>query len=270
MTASSILLTYSLLPSALAYPVAGGTAIGLFSLFAVPLWIFYRKIHSRVTVPPSALVLGLIWGATVSVMASLYGSGAVRGLLAGSVNSAWAERWVPVLGAPVVEESVKAAGVILVATIAYPRFRSVLDGLLLGAFCGAGFQIIEGFAYAMSTVVLHRAGDDVAPVISVFIVRGILAGLWSHAVYTAIVGAGIAYALLHQNARGALLAWGAWLFAVLCHALWNSPFLRDGAGLGVWGTLSGVILKGLPAVVVVVWLARWLLRCTDHATATAR
>ncbi|MFC4334021.1 PrsW family intramembrane metalloprotease [Salininema proteolyticum] len=269
VVASTILLLYSLLPAALAYPLAGSTAIGLFALFAVPLWIFRRRIADRVGVGPAALTAALLWGGTVAVMTSLYGSGAVRGLLAASVDSAWAEKWAPVMGAPVVEETVKAAGVVLVAATAWQQLRSPLDGLLIGAFCGAGFQIVEGYAYAMSTVVLHRAGDEVQPVVSVFIVRGLLAGLWSHAVFTAIAGAGIVYAMLERTARSRVTALAACAFAVACHTLWNSPLLRDGLGLGTWGILGGVLLKGLPAVIVAVWLTKRLLRTGPRTAAAA-
>ena len=95
-------------------------------------------------------------GATVAVMTSLFGSRALHGLLATANGPAWAERWSPVLAAPVVEEVVKAAGVVLVVAIAWGRVHGVLDGIVLGAFCGVGFQIVEGYAFAMSSTVVGR------------------------------------------------------------------------------------------------------------------
>jgi RsiW-degrading membrane proteinase PrsW (M82 family) len=136
---------------------------------------------------------------------------------------------------------------------------------VLGAFCGVGFQIVEGYAFAMSSTVLNRAGDVVEPVIAVFIVRGVLAGLWSHAVFTAIAGAGVAYAATRRTARSVWVAAGALAGVIALHALWNSPLLRDGLGLGAFGVLAGVMLKGLPAVLIVWWLVRWTKRAEAPA-----
>ncbi|RRR96036.1 PrsW family glutamic-type intramembrane protease [Glycomyces terrestris] len=258
--AAAILLLYNTLPVALAYPRAGATALVLFSLFALPFWTMRRRLADRLALPGAALLLGLAWGATVAVMTSLFGSRALHGLLATARGPAWAERWAPVLAAPVVEEVVKAAGVVLVVAIFWGRLHGVLDGIVLGAFCGVGFQIVEGYAFAMSSTVVNRAGDAVAPVVAVFVVRGVLAGLWSHAVFTAIAGAGIAYAATRRTRRAAWAAAGSVAGVIVLHAVWNSPLLRDGLGLGALGVLGGVMLKGLPAVLVVWWLVRWAKR----------
>jgi RsiW-degrading membrane proteinase PrsW (M82 family) len=258
--AAGILLLYNTLPVALAYPRAGTTALVLFSLFAVPFWAMRQRLAAWLALPVAALAVGLAWGATVAVMTSLFGSRALHGLLATAWGPAWAERWAPVLAAPVVEEVVKAAGVVLVVAIAWGRVHGVLDGIVLGAFCGVGFQIVEGYAFAMSSTVLNRAGDVVEPVVAVFLVRGVLAGLWSHAIFTAIVGAGVAYAATRRTTRSAWAAAGSLAAVVALHALWNSPLLRDGLGLGAPGVLAGVMVKGLPAVLIVWWLIRWAKR----------
>jgi len=263
--AAGILLLYNTLPVALAYPRAGTTALVLFSLFAIPFWWLRGRVADRLALPAAALAVGLVWGATVAVMTSLFGSRALYGLLATANGPAWAERWSPVLAAPVVEEVVKTAGVVLVVAIAWGRVQGVLDGIVLGAFCGVGFQIVEGYAFAMSSTVLNRAGDVVEPVIAVFIVRGVLAGLWSHAVFTAIAGAGVAYAATRRTARSVWVAAGALAGVIALHALWNSPLLRDGLGLGAFGVLAGVMLKGLPAVLIVWWLVRWTKRAEAPA-----
>lgn len=267
--AAGILLLYNTLPVALAYPRAGTTALVLFSLFAIPFWWLRGRVADRLALPAAALAVGLVWGATVAVMTSLFGSRALYGLLATANGPAWAERWSPVLAAPVVEEVVKTAGVVLVVAIAWGRVQGVLDGIVLGAFCGVGFQIVEGYAFAMSSTVLNRAGDVVEPVIAVFIVRGVLAGLWSHAVFTAIAGAGVAYAATRRTARSVWVAAGALAGVIALHALWNSPLLRDGLGLGAFGVLAGVMLKGLPAVLIVWWLVRWTKRAEAPAAREA-
>ncbi|MEU5872324.1 PrsW family glutamic-type intramembrane protease [Glycomyces sp. NPDC047369] len=263
--AAVILLLYNTLPVALAYPRAGTTALVLFSLFAVPFLMMRRRLADHLALPGAGLAIGLAWGATVAVMTSLFGSRALHGLFATAWGPAWAERWAPVLAAPVVEEAVKTAGVVLVVAIFWGRLHGVLDGIVLGAFCGVGFQIVEGYAFAMSNTVLNRAGDVVEPVVAVFLVRGVLAGLWSHAIFTAIAGAGIAYAATRRTARSAWVAAGAVGAVIVLHAVWNSPLLRDGLGLGSLGVLGGIMLKGLPAVLIVWWLVRWAKRAEAPA-----
>ncbi|MEU6858291.1 PrsW family intramembrane metalloprotease [Glycomyces sp. NPDC046736] len=258
--AALILLLYNTLPVALAYPKAGTAALVLFALFAVPFWWLRGRLADHLTLPAAAPLLGLAWGATVAVMTSLFGSRALYGLFATAWGPSWAERWSPVLAAPVVEEIVKTAGVVLVVAIFWGRVHGVLDGVVLGAFCGVGFQIVEGYAFAMSSTVLNRAGDVVEPVIAVFIVRGVLAGLWSHAIFTAIAGAGVAYAATRRTPRSVGVAALALAGVTFLHAVWNSPLLRDGLGLGALGVLAGVLLKGLPAVLVLWWIVRWARR----------
>ncbi|THV41558.1 PrsW family intramembrane metalloprotease [Glycomyces buryatensis] len=267
IAAASILLLYNTLPVGLAYPRAGTCALLLFSLFALPFWWLRRRLAEHLSVPGAALAVVAVWGATVAVMTSLYGSNAVRGLLATAGGPAWAGQWSPVLGAPVVEEVVKAAGVVLGVAIVWDRVRGVLDGVVLGAFCGVGFQIVEGYAFAMSSTVLNRAGDVVEPVVAVFVVRGVLAGLWSHAVFTAIVGAGIAYAATRKTRRSGWVAAASLVGVIALHALWNSPLGRDGFGLGAVGVLAAVAAKGLPAVLIVVWIIRWAKRNEAPAAA---
>ncbi|QSB05264.1 PrsW family intramembrane metalloprotease [Natronoglycomyces albus] len=259
IVAASVLLLHHTVPVAVAYPRAAATAAGLFALFAIPFIALYRRMAWLQSMPAGLHVVAFLWGGTVAVMTSIFAVGAVRGLLATAVSPLWAETWSPVLGAPIVEELIKAVGVVMVALLAPWRLRSVLDGIFCGVFVGVGFQVIEGYAFALSATMMQRTGDVTEPAMSTFIVRGILAGLWSHAVLTAIVGAGIAYVIVRRTkplSHRLGLAFLAFAAAVGFHALWNSPLLRDGFGLGTPGIFIGVLVKGLPAVVLAAWLLR--------------
>jgi hypothetical protein len=95
-------------------------------------------------------------------------------------------------------------------------------------------------------------------VFSTFIVRGVLAGPWSHTVFTALAGAGIGYAVVRVDrspvARAgfaALCLGGAWL----CHFGWNSPLLADGFGLGTPGQIAALVVKGGPVLALALMLA---------------
>lgn len=263
IVAATVLLLHHTVPAAVAYPRAAGTAAGLFALFAIPFIVLYRRLAWLQSIPPSLFTVAFLWGGTVAVMTSIFAVGAVRGLMAAAVSPAWAETWSPVLGAPLVEELIKTVGVVMVALLAGWRLRSVLDGIFCGVFVGVGFQVVEGYAYALSATMMQRTGDVIEPAMSTFLVRGILAGLWSHAVLTAIVGAGIGYVIVRRCRPLSVrigIALASFAAAVALHALWNSPLMRDGFGLGTPGIFLGVLVKGLPAIILAAWLLRRFYR----------
>src|SRR6202000_960317 len=143
--------------------------------------------------------------------------------------------------------------------IARAQVNSVLDGFVYGAFVGLGFQVIEDIVYALNAVALAGHGDRPGPVIGIFLLRGFLGGLWSHTLFSALAGSGIAYAALHHGSplwkragvAGAALA-GAWLF----HLCWHSPLLAAGLGYGGPGVLPALLIKGIPALLLVTLLIR--------------
>ena len=77
----------------------------------------------------------------------------------------------------------------------------MVDGAVYGAFVGLGFQVVEDFIYAVNAVGIAGQGDRVGPVIVTFFLRGFLAGLWSHTLFSALAGAGIAYFVVRRQNR---------------------------------------------------------------------
>jgi hypothetical protein len=134
----------------------------------------------------------------------------------------------------------------------------MVDGMVYGAMVGLGYQVMENISYAASAVQTAGAGDRIEPVLGTFIVRGVLAGPWSHTVFTALAGAGIGYAVVRVDRSpavrvgfAALCLGGAWL----CHFGWNSPLLTDGFGLGTPGQLLALLVKGGPVLALALVLA---------------
>jgi protease PrsW len=111
----------------------------------------------------------------------------------------------------------------------------------------------------VGAVALAGHGDSVRPVIATFLLRGFLAGVWSHTLFGALAGAGIGYLVVRADrtlrARigvAALAVLGAWA----SHVLWNSPLLRDGLGDGAVALLAVLVLKGLPPLLLILLLVR--------------
>lgn len=244
---------------AVAYPIASLTAVALFALYAVPFWLFLGELDFLEREPPALLAIALAWGGLVATAVAIPAGTALQNLTAKLGSPRLAAGWGAAIAAPTAEEIAKALGVVAIVLIARAQVNSVLDGIVYGALVGLGFQIVENIVYAMSAVALAGDGDRVGPVIATFLLRGFLAGLWSHTLFGALAGAGIAYLVVHTGRRvrnrlgvAVLAVTGAWF----CHALWNSPLLRDGLGNGALAVLAVLVLKGLPPLVMVMLLIR--------------
>lgn len=263
LMASSGLRLIDLLRSPLArFPAATITAIVLFALYAVPFWWFIASMDFMEREPPLLMATGFFWGAIVSTTTAMPGNRALLGLTAKLVSPDFAMVWGPAIASPFVEELLKALGLVMIILVARKQINSVLDGMVYGALIGLGFQVVENIFYALNAVEMRNAGDQVGPVVATFFLRGFLAGLWSHTLFSALAGAGIAWFLVRKDepawmrwgglAVGLGLAWGI-------HFVWNSPLLMDGFGAQGLGLLVGLLLKGLPAlflVMALLWVAR--------------
>lgn len=241
---------------AAAYPLATTVAMVLFAAYAVPFVLVVQGLDYFEREPPPLLLAAFGWGGLVATSVAIPANTAAHDLLAKLASPAFANGWGPALVGPSLEEPVKVLGVVLIVLIAGAQMNSVVDGFVYGAFVGLGFQVVEDVMYAVKAVALAGRGDRIGPVVGVFLLRGFLGGLWSHTLFSALAGAGVAYLVLHPNRRGLGYASAALLGAWSCHALWNSPWLADGFGYGRPGVLAGLLVKGVPVLLVISMLAR--------------
>jgi protease PrsW len=242
------------------FPVATVVAAALFTLYAIPFVIVARSIDFFEPEPRLLVGAAVGWGAVVATTTAISGNAAARAMVAKLVSPAFAVAWGPAIIGPTLEEILKTLGVVVIVLVARRQVNSVADGAVYGAFVGLGFQCVENFVYAANAVAVAGRGDSVQPVIVTFLLRGFLAGLWSHTLFSALAGAGVAYFVVHRRNKsfgrrlGVALAGvgGAWLF----HFVWNSPWFADGFGVGGLGVLAGLIVKGAPALVLIALLVR--------------
>jgi RsiW-degrading membrane proteinase PrsW (M82 family) len=244
------------------FPGATLTAILLFAVWAVPFWLFISSMDFMEREPPLLLATAFAWGATVATMAAMPGNRALLGLTAKLVGPDFAMVWGPAIASPAIEELLKALGLVMIVLVARRQINSVLDGMVYGALIGLGFQVVENIFYALNAVEMANSGDAIAPVVATFFLRGFLAGLWSHTLFSALAGAGIAWFWVRTD-KPLPVRWGGLLvglgLAWGIHFIWNSPLLMDGYGATGAGLLVGLLLKGLPALVLgmgLLWVAR--------------
>ena len=209
-------------PDVYAPAVIGGVVV--WSLFLVPWIVFLRHKDRYVGEPRRLAAAGFLWGGLAATFAiSLAGNTALLGIYSKAVSPEFAARWGAALSAPLVEESAKACGILLLIALAPHLVRSAWDGLILGAFVGLGFQLFEDWAYTWRGASVNLGENQAATVFSTAITRGVFGGLVSHALFTALVGMGIVWLIgrpaePRRPLRGILLI----VLAVAGHAAWNA------------------------------------------------
>ena len=67
--------------------------------------------------------------------------------------------------------------------------RTASDGLIVGAYVGLGFQILEDVFYAQNAAFAQFGANQSEAVLHIFVLRAVT-GIPSHALYTALFGAG--------------------------------------------------------------------------------
>jgi hypothetical protein len=119
--------------------------------------------------------------------------------------------------APVIEETAKAVGLILLVVLWPSSLRTVPDGVVYGSLVGVGFLFTENLIY-LTLAVLTGGAPGLGR--SVYL-RGLLAGA-DHAIFTATIGAGIGWARTAQEESVRRLApVVAAAAACLQHITWN-------------------------------------------------
>lgn len=208
---------FSFLSQMLSKPGIAILSAFLAILICIPYGLFFIWIDRNEREPFWLLGLAFFWGAVVAVGVS-YVLNSSFGFVALGVleNAAMADQATASLSAPFVEEIAKGVA-LLVIFVAFPRhFDNVLDGVVYGAIAGLGFATVENYLY-------YVRQPDAAMVFQVFWIRGIIAAIGSHAIYTAITGAGFG---LFRVLRGGALRWFAPLaalsFAMFLHFMWNT------------------------------------------------
>ncbi|TAJ49698.1 MAG: PrsW family intramembrane metalloprotease [Herbiconiux sp.] len=205
--------------------------------------------------PRPALWFAFLWGAAASVAIALIVDFSVQLIVEvasdGTVSPS--DLWSSVIQAPVVEESAKAAGVLILLLFFRKQFDGPVDGLVYGATVAAGFAFTENILYFGQSLI-ESGGVGLG---FTFVLRGIMSP-FAHVMFTACTGVALGFA---ARRRGWLPGVGIFLLGLLLaiglHALWNgSTFLVE--GLGGYFLLYFVVQVPLfvLAVVFVVLLRR--------------
>jgi len=216
---------------------------GLLRVFATALFIstiltgitvvILSWLDRRDPLPRQVYAGLLVWGAVLSTGLAL----PVNQRILRAVDH-WVERknWIPyagenrgfLIGAPIagplVEETLKGVGVLLVFVFFRSLFRSPRDGFIMGALVGAGFNWFESALYVANDFGqwgVHTYGTELGG-------RWGLLGFAGHALFTGLTGLGLGYVAV-STTRAREIAWGisGYLLALIAH------LVNKGLGLAV-------------------------------------
>ncbi|MEX0991495.1 MAG: PrsW family intramembrane metalloprotease [Actinomycetota bacterium] len=238
-------------------------AWALVLLYAAPVFLLVYVLDLFEREPMSLVVAAFLWGA---IAATAFAGVANQGwalVVARILGPDVASEWTAALTAPVVEETLKVLGIVLIYLIARGEMDDIMDGFVYGAMVGLGFAIVEDVFYFMAIF-----GGQPEGVFTGFFVRVVASGLYGHVLYTGVTGIGVAYFVSRRGqatlARRWLVLLGLFAAAVFAHFLWNSPLL-DFFPAEPWSGADWLVVpfaaavKGIPFlgfVAMLVYLAR--------------
>ncbi|WP_286956221.1 MULTISPECIES: PrsW family intramembrane metalloprotease [Arsenicicoccus] len=213
----------------------------------VPAFLWIDRLESE---PRRMLVLAFAWGAVVATAVALVANTGTMAIIAGATGTDPTSLGAVVV-APVVEESAKGLGVLVILWLQRREFDGVVDGLVYAGLVAGGFAFGENILY------LGRAFNEAggAGLVATFVLRGVV-GPFAHPIFTCCTGVGIGVAVYRRRGPLRLVAPVAgWAVAVALHAAWNLS-----AVAGLEGFLTGYVLLQVPFFAAFVALAVWARR----------
>jgi RsiW-degrading membrane proteinase PrsW (M82 family) len=168
--------------------------------------------------PFGILLFAFFWGAGVSIVLALTVDTAAQIAIGGRTTDT-TELLQSVVQAPIVEESAKGFGVLLIFLVARKYFDGPVDGIVYAAAVAGGFAFSENIQY-FGLQISTEGGFD-GSVAEIFFIRGLLSP-FAHVMFTAVTGVFIGIAARQGNRiLGIGLFFVGLIPAILLHALWN-------------------------------------------------
>ena len=223
-------------------------SVVLLTVTAVPAGLIIYRLDQFEPEPASLIAIAAVWGGAVALMFSAITNSAALSFLQHVVPAGTVDSWGAAIVAPVNEELYKGAGLVMLYLMARSEFDGLMDGLVYGAMIGLGFQVVENVQYFMLAAA-ESSGGQLGPVVNTFFVRVVLAGLYSHTLFSGLMGFGFAYLVTQRAASRRKRVMVAALFAVLAwaaHFVWNSPWLDSLMGRSPGSFVLAVVAKGVP------------------------
>jgi protease PrsW len=251
------------------YPQAWFLSVLLLGAVAIPVGLIIYRLDQFEPEPASLIAVALIWGAVVALSFAAIANSWLLNFLQQVLSAKAVDSWGAAIVAPLNEEFYKGAGLVMVFFMARDEIDSLMDGLVYGAMIGLGFQVMENIQYFVHAAAQSGSGQ-IGPVVSLFFVRVLLVGLYSHMLFTGLLGFGFAYFVTRRTAPMKVRVGVLLLFVCLAwaaHFVWNSPWLDSLAGDTPGASAAVLAVKGVPFLVLLLLLGVFARRREGQAFA---
>nr|WP_222109754.1 PrsW family intramembrane metalloprotease [Streptomyces cupreus] len=237
-----------------------GFLVGLgLAVLPVPLLIAAFRWLDRVEPGPwRNLLFAFAWGAcAAALIAIVANSFATRWIATATADPSSADTLGATVIAPIVEESAKAAAVLLVFLFRRRDFTGLVDGVVIAGVTATGFAFTENILYlgtAFGTDQLTGDRGIASVTAATFFVRVIMSP-FAHPLFTVLTGIGFGVAALsgeRQRWRRVLLPLSGLLLAMGMHAMWNGS-----STFGPYGFFAVYAAIMVPAFGLLTWLLIW-------------
>ncbi|MET4924886.1 PrsW family intramembrane metalloprotease [Streptomyces sp. PSRA5] len=238
-----------------------GFLVGLgLATLPVPLLMAAFRWLDRVEPGPwRNLIFAFAWGACAAALVAITANSfATQWIATATADPTGAESLGATVVAPIVEESAKAAAILLIFLFRRKSFTGLVDGVVVAGFTATGFAFTENILYLGNAF-----GEDqqignsglASVTAATFFVRVVMSP-FAHPLFTVLTGIGFGIAAvaprrLRVSRRlapvlGLVLAMGV-------HALWNGSTSL----FGPYGFYAVYAAFMVPAFALLTWLAIW-------------
>lgn len=237
-----------------------GFLVGLgLATLPVPLLIAAFRWLDRVEPGPwRNLLFCFAWGAcAAALIAIVANSFATRWIATATADPSRADTLGATVIAPVVEETAKAAAVLLVFLFRRRDFTGILDGVVMAGVTATGFAFTENILYlgtAFGTDQLTGGTGIASVTAATFFVR-IIMSPFAHPLFTVLTGIGFGISALaadRQHVRRVAFPLSGLLLAMGMHAMWNGS-----SAFGEYGFFAVYAAFMVPIFGLLTWLVVW-------------
>ncbi|MFV0135042.1 PrsW family intramembrane metalloprotease [Streptomyces sp. HMX87] len=240
-----------------------GFLVGLgLAVLPVPLLLAAFRWLDRVAPGPwRDLLFSFAWGAcAAALIAIVANSFATRWIATATADPTGADTLGATVIAPIVEETAKAAAVLLVFLFRRHHFTGILDGVVIAGVTATGFAFTENILYLGTAFGTDQLAGDrgIASVTAATFFVRIVMSPFAHPLFTVLTGIGFGIAALSADARRAgrvrrmLLPPAGLLLAMGMHALWNGS-----TSFGEYGFFAVYATFMVPVFGLLTWLVIW-------------
>jgi RsiW-degrading membrane proteinase PrsW (M82 family) len=239
-----------------------GLLIGLAAaLIPVPVLVLaFLWLDRYEPEPPAYLMFCFAWGAVVATLLALFVNTGAEYLFTEAGQS---EELVAITVAPVIEETGKFAGPLLLWLVRRRSVSGITDGMVYCGLSATGFAMVENILYLGGFG--YRAGlEQFGPatglvmLISIFIGRVFVSG-FAHPLFTAAAGVGLGIAARTSSTAVRWLApIAGLLLAMVLHAAWNLMAVLTQVTADQLVFLYGYVAVMMPIFLAMAGLAIWL------------